>query len=267
MPPRIVTARSMGLQFRVAQLSRMGPETSVVGHYSGDTNASGARAKDWVAGVRKAKAFHRDHQVNRGWAGIGYHYLIPDDGSIICCRSTFHTGAHVLRNNRGRIGVNMPATVGHRPTRRQAQAFHWLLHNAHTAAMPREHRTDRDLSRVPRFGHKDLMNTSCPGLFHGMYLRGGEPWVELPLDAPADDEGFFELSSEDELVLAEISAGKLPDLAADSVFFGPDDEEVEALAEGSDRLELPEADDEFEEDLTDLVAEVDAELDEALTPR
>ena len=268
MPPRIVTARSMGLVFKANQLSRMGPETSIVGHYSGDDNPAGARAPNWQAGVKKAKAYHRDHQVNRGWAGIGYHYLIPDDGSVICCRSTFHNGAHVLSNNKGRIGVNMPGTVGHRPTKKQAQAFNWLLHNAHTEAMPRAHRTDNDLSKLPRFGHKDLMNTSCPGLFYGMYKQGGEPWVEPPpagvgprgeAPAPGEDEPF-ELTREDEEVLAAINEGKVPDLAADAVFVGPDEDEL-AAAGAEERLEPPAADEAFDEDLTELVAQVDAELD------
>jgi hypothetical protein len=245
----------------------MGPEESVVGHYSGDASASGARASDWVAGVRKAKAYHHDHQVIRGWAGIGYHYLIPDDGSIICCRSTFHTGAHVEGQNDARIGVNMPGTVGHRPTRKQARAFNWLLHNAHTAAMPRVHRTDRDLSRLPRFGHKDLGNTSCPGLFHGMYKRGGEPWVEPSSGLPeADDVSserdglFFPLAPEDEQVLAEIDAGNVPDLDAEQAAFGPDAEELEGRNESDERLELPEADEDADEDLSELIAEIDLTL-------
>lgn len=280
MPPRIVTARSMGLKFKTNQLAAMGPEKSVVGHYS-----AGARAKNRVEGIARAKSFHNGH-LAKGWAGIGYHYVIPDDGAIICCRSTFHTGAHVLNNNRGRIGVNMPGTTGDRPTKRQARAFSWLLHNAHTDALPRAHRTDRDLSRVPVRTHKDLMATSCPGLFRGMYRRGGDPWIEpasgdvdpgliLPdpllepepigpaADAPDElfdpttvDDGFADLEPEDEELLEMLNSGK--DLApvADGTF-GPDDAELEG-ADGDDVLELPEADPEFDEDLSQVLAEIDA---------
>ena len=167
----------------------------------------------------------------------------------------------MLKNNAGRIGVNMPgtltATIKDKPTLRQARAFNWLLHNAHTDAMPRAHRTDNNLSQVPRFGHKDLMATDCPGLFRGIYLKGGEPWVEPSGDEPVD-EGFAELTPEDEQVLAEVDRGKVPDHEADAQAFGPDDDEREAPADLGD-LELPEADDEFDEDLSDMLAEIERE--------
>jgi hypothetical protein len=267
MPPRIVTARSMGLQFRTSQLAPMGPETSVVGHYSG-----GARAKNRMEGIARAKQFHTMHQQptsvpgGLGAAGIGYHYLIPDDGSIICCRSTFHKGAHVLNQNANRIGVNMPGTltasIRDKPTRRQARAFNWLLHNAHTDAMPRMHRTDNDLSRVDLFGHNDLGSTSCPGLFKGMYLRGGDPWVEPSgnIDEQPDD-GLVDLTREDEEMLDAVARGDAPgaeeDAAAAGV--GPDDDEREARADTDDDLELLEVDDEFDEDLADVLEEIESE--------
>lgn len=255
MPPRIVTARSIGLKFVAGKLATMGPERSVVGHYSG-----GPRAKNMAEGIARATSIHHDHQVNRGWAGIGYHYLISDDGAIICCRSTFHTGAHVLRNNSGRIGVNMPgtltATVKDRPTRRQARTFNWLLHNAHTDAMPRVHRTDVNLSTLPRFGHDDFMATRCPGLFKGMYKAGGEPWVE-PFGEQLDD-GLTDLTPEDEEVLAEVDRGNVPGHGADEEAVGPDDEEKDAPG-APDAAELPEPDEEFDEDLGEVLAEIETE--------
>jgi hypothetical protein len=253
MPPRIITARSIGLEFRTNQLGAMGPETSVVGHYSATP-----RAETTKAGIAAAKSFHRAH-LNNGWAGIGYHYVIPDTGAIICCRSTFHTGAHVLNKNSGRIGVNMPGTLGDRPTRRQARAFNWLLHNAHTDAMPRRHRTDNNLSNVGLTVHNNLMPTSCPGLFKRMYLRGGEPWVEPSGDtAEAIDDGLVDLAPEDEELAAEIDAGKRPDPDTDAAAVGPDEKELSAPVD--EDLELPEVDPDFDEDLTELLEEI--EIDE-----
>lgn len=254
MPPRIVTARSMGLQFITSRLSAMGPENSTVGHYS-----AGARAKNREEGIARAIAFHADHKVRLGAAGIGYHYLIPDDGTIICCRSTFHNGAHVLKNNSGRIGVNMPGTftetVQDRPTRRQARAFNWLLHNAHTEAMPRAHRTDRDLSTLPIVTHKDLMETACPGLFRGMYRKGGLPWVEPTGDSTEpEDDGVVDLEPDDEELLAELEAGRVT-APSDPAAIGPDADEAEAAG---DEEALPDADDEFDEDLSDVLAEIGA---------
>ena len=264
MPPRIVTARSINLQFRPNKLARMGPEHGTVGHYSGVPG----RARNLAEGIAKARSFHESH-LGRGWAGIGYHYLIADDGSIVCCRSTFHKGAHVDGKNDSLIGVNMPGTlqgppkpvIRDQPTRAQARTFNWLLRHAHTEAMPRVHRTDRDLSRLPIQGHKDLNNTSCPGLFHAMYLMGGEPWVEPTGDTELP-EGFVDLTPREEAVLEDLEAGKTPDHDEDAKHIGPDEEERESASEAEDRLELPEEDEEFDEDLTDLLDEIEVEAEE-----
>ena len=284
MPPRIITARSIKLEFK-SNMRPMGPENSTVGHYS-----AGSRAKNFREGIIKARAFHRQHQLpvsqgGLGAAGIGYHFLIPDDGSIICGRSTFFNGAHVLNNNAGRIGVNMPGTlllesdpgidadevVKDRPTRRQAMAFHWLLHNAHTDAMPRRHRTDRNLSNLPIFVHKAITlnpetlapepgRTRCPGLFTKMYKRGGIPWVEPSGDTDPEIDVFIDLDPEDEEFLVDVAEGRVPGIEADLAETGPDEEERRLGEANVDEVpELPEADDEFDEDLSELLEEIEAE--------
>ena len=239
--PRIITARSIGLEFR-SNRSTMGPEKEVTGHYSGTP-----RAADWRAGIQAVLSFHRDH-LGRGWAGIGYHFVIPDDGAIICCRPVLYTGAHVLAQNDGRVGVNMPGTTGDRPTRRQARAFNWLLHNAHTDAMPKPHRTDNDLSNLPIFGHREVagQSTACPGLFLRMFKRGGEPWREEGfLPEAADEQEFADVAEEDDV--AE------PEPEADAKSTGPDEEEGRAEVGPDEKGELPEADARFDEDLTTVV--------------
>ena len=238
--PRIITARSIGLEFR-SNRTIMGPEREVTGHYSATP-----RARNWRTGVQAALSFHRDH-LGRGWAGIGYHFVIPDDGAIICCRPVTNTGAHVLAQNDGRVGVNMPGTTGDRPTRRQARAFNWLLANAHTDAMPSPHRTDNDLSRLPIFGHREVpgQDTACPGLFLAMFKRGGDPWREETALREAEEE-FVELGEEDQDV-AE------PEPEADAKSTGPDEDEARAEADPDETGELPEADDRFDEDLTTVL--------------
>lgn len=282
MPPKIVTARSMGLNFHQNQLTPLGPEKIVAGHYSATPTA-----KDWQEGVKAVRSFHRSHKA-RGWAGIGYHYVIPNDGAILCGRSTLHKGAHVLNHNSGAIGVNMPGTTGDTPTKRQARSFNWLLHNAHTSAMPRAHRTDVNLSTLPRKGHKEFpgQSTSCPGAYLGMYRRGGDPWIEpasdelpagivLPdvdnvivvdvggerrlfVDANLVDDGFAELEPDDEEFLAFMAAAT--DLAPvpEDPFTQADDDELES-ADDDEEPTLLAADPEFDEDLSDLIAEIAAE--------
>jgi hypothetical protein len=242
--PRIITARSIGLRFR-SNHSTMGPEREVTGHYSATP-----RARDWRAGIQAALSFHR-HHLAQGWAGIGYHFVIPDDGAIICCRPVGWVGAHVLAQNDERVGINMPATTGDRPTRRQARALNWLLHNAHTGALPRAHRTDNDLSRLPILGHREVPGqaTACPGLFLGMYKRRGLPWRdEVPQEEPGTD--FLDPTEEDE-ELPEPS----PD--ADEAQTGPDEEEATAEVDPDEAGELPEADEAFDEDLSNAMAELE----------
>lgn len=166
-PPRIITARSLGLAF-ANLFGELGPEFFVTGHYS-----AGPRAKNATEGVARAKSFHADHKT-RGWGGIGYHYLIPDDGTLICCRPTRLKGAHTALHNSNNVGVNMPGTTGDLPTAAQRDTYRWLLDNAHTNAMPAAHRTDRNLRSAVRRGHRQWPDnaTACPGEFLHMYVKG-----------------------------------------------------------------------------------------------
>ena len=45
--------------------------------------------------------WHKD----RGWKGIGYHYVVALDGTIEYGRSIYETGAHVKNHNEGSIGI------------------------------------------------------------------------------------------------------------------------------------------------------------------
>jgi hypothetical protein len=250
MGPRIITARSIELKF-FPNHSDIGAIDSVVGHYSATP-----RARDWQAGIRAARSFHHDHQhkprsEGGPWCGIGYHYLIPDDGVIICCRPVAWSGAHVLRQNAGRVGVNMPGTTGDRPTLMQARAFSWLLHHAHTERMPQVHRTSRSLVGLRIFGHKEVpgQSTDCPGLFLNMYHRGGAQWSDEGI-APSLDldvlDGEVPASDADEALTAEAAD-------EDAKHTGPDAAEADADVDADEEGELPEADDEFDEDLSHVV--------------
>ena len=167
--PRIVTARSIGLAF-ANLFGALGAELHVTGHYS-----AGPRALDADQGIERAREFHALHR-GKGWGGIGYHYLIPDDGTLICTRPTNLKGAHTGAHNSTNVGVNMPGTTGDRPTDAQAATYAWLLANAHTDQMPKAHRTDRDLRRASRHGHNQWSghrSNGCPGKFLDLFVEGG----------------------------------------------------------------------------------------------
>lgn len=51
-----------------------------------------------------AETIHRWH-LDRGWSGVGYHYVILEDGQLEMGRPEYWKGAHVRRFNKGSIGI------------------------------------------------------------------------------------------------------------------------------------------------------------------
>jgi len=57
----------------------------------------------------RAEDVHRWH-LEKGWSGIGYHYLICIDGEIENGRPEFWQGAHTHKHNKGSVGVCLVGT-------------------------------------------------------------------------------------------------------------------------------------------------------------
>ena len=169
--PRVISASTLDLHFVDVGFGYLGTEIAVTGHHSAtppDRNLSEA-----IGYVRR---FHREHKA-KGWGGLGYHYVIARDGTILCGRPTVMKGAHVGGHNTGNVGVMMIGTVGTRPTKRQQASFRWLLRNAHTAKMPRAHRTDRSLERARCRGHNDWPThgtNQCPADHTPLFTSRGK---------------------------------------------------------------------------------------------
>ena len=66
-----------------------------------------ATPPSWMMGHDvKAKRDEIDRwHKDRGWKGIGYHYVIDRDGSIATGRHLNTTGAHVAGHNTGSVGI------------------------------------------------------------------------------------------------------------------------------------------------------------------
>lgn len=158
--PRIITAKQAKL-YPKGVFGSLGSERKATPHY-----AASPRARNLAEGIKLALGFDRFHR-GKGWGGLSYHYCIPDTGEIICGRSTRHKGAHVANTNAGNIGINFFCTTGDRPTEAQKKSAQWLIANAHTSAMPKLHRTDRDLRKTDIRQHRDWpsQSTSCAGEF------------------------------------------------------------------------------------------------------
>ncbi len=158
--PRIITAKQAGI-WQSSVFGSLGPEIKATTHY-----AASPRARNLKEGIRLALQFAAFHR-GKGWGTISYAYLIPDTGEIICGRSTSHKAAHVANMNAGNIGINFFCTTGDRPTEAQKKSAQWLIANAHTSAMPKLHRTDRDLRKADIRAHNAWpgQSTGCPGYF------------------------------------------------------------------------------------------------------
>lgn len=63
------------------------------------------RPKDTSA--MRVEAIRRMHMDERGWADIGYHWLIDRDGTVLPGRKENTIGAHVAGHNTGTLGISL----------------------------------------------------------------------------------------------------------------------------------------------------------------
>jgi len=106
--------------------------------------------------ARHLRSIQRNHFA-RGWAGIGYHYVIDSDGRIWEGRSIEYQGAHAGNHelNRGNIGIALTGDFNQqRLPFAQREALGQLL-----AVLAGRYRIPEE--RI--YGHGTVRNTECPG--------------------------------------------------------------------------------------------------------
>ena len=113
----------------------------------------GMDAKTDAELVRAVQVFH---QETRGWADIGYHYLIGRDGKVYEGRPLHAQGAHAGGgNNVENLGVSLIGEfVDALPEPRQLEALRVFLE---------VQRAKHDVPMVEVHGHRDFKPTECPG--------------------------------------------------------------------------------------------------------
>ncbi|HUX00828.1 MAG TPA: N-acetylmuramoyl-L-alanine amidase [Phycisphaerae bacterium] len=100
--------------------------------------------------AERVRSISADHRA-RGWDGIGYHFLIAEDGTVFPGRLLDRQGAHVKGENEGNLGIAFIGTYTDRAPPEAALA------------------AVRRLLATWGFGpdavyfHKDLAATECPG--------------------------------------------------------------------------------------------------------
>lgn len=119
--------------------------------------------------ARRIESIRRSH-VQRGWADIGYHYVVDPTGRVWEARSTGLQGAHVEDNNEHNLGVMVMGNFNvHAPTSAATAALDRFV-----ASQMQRYRVS--LSRV--YTHQEIKSTACPGTRLQRYMvatrgRGG----------------------------------------------------------------------------------------------
>ena len=94
---------------------------------------------------------------NRGWSGIGYHYVIYLDGSIHKGRDIEKVGAHCTNHNKNSIGVcyigGCDKDMNPKDTRTQEQKDALI----EILTLLKKRYPDAKI-----YGHRDFANKACP---------------------------------------------------------------------------------------------------------
>lgn len=108
-----------------------------------------------------AETIHQWH-LERGWSGIGYHYLIRYGGNAERGRPENTVGAHAGPGaNSDSIGICLAGNLSvHEPTEAQMNTLVWLIMDIR-----------KRLGQLQIIGHKEVYNTECPGK--------NFPWIKL----------------------------------------------------------------------------------------
>jgi len=94
--------------------------------------------------------------LKRGWAGIGYHYVIEKDGTIQQTNELTTISYHVKGYNTKSIGISMSGNFQkHKPTNAQVKSLVALIKKIKKEVNP----------KLLVKGHRELNKSLCPGKF------------------------------------------------------------------------------------------------------
>lgn len=160
LPPLQVIPRSSWkakslIKSRVTPMSKI---FRVTLHHSGETDGVYASSR-WATG-REILRIQRYHQGNKGWADIGYHYIVDREGRVWQGRPVSYQGAHAKGNaNRGNVGIVILGNYSQRKqslTRRQRESLKLLVLKLGRIF---------SISQNHLYTHSEILpgHTTCPG--------------------------------------------------------------------------------------------------------
>lgn len=150
LPRELWGARSVG-----GNIYRMSKIDKITVHHTAGPSFWGITGADAAAEIRNIQRFH---QKQRGWADIGYHYIVDRAGNVWQGRKLMYQGAHARGDlNRGNIGIALLGNFcNQRPTAAQYRSLAILIEKIceHFGFGP---------ERVFTHGELAEGKTSCPG--------------------------------------------------------------------------------------------------------
>jgi len=154
-------------------MTTQGRATHIVMHYS-------ATYPDQDIGAAEIDKWHRE----RGFARIGYHWVIRRNGTIEAGRPENVTGAHVRGMNTGKIGVCVVGGLD------RAKGANVGVDNRTPAQIAAQIKLTREiLARHPGakvVGHRDLVATQCPAYDAGEWWASVQAVEAKPAPAQLD---------------------------------------------------------------------------------
>ncbi|MFO7961505.1 MAG: N-acetylmuramoyl-L-alanine amidase [Nitriliruptoraceae bacterium] len=180
---------SLGSDTRIAKDVDMG----IVHHtaHSGSSSVANSYTREEAPGL--VRAMHRYHTRSLGWADIGYNVLVDRFGTVYEGRKGGFTngviGAHAAGWNTGSFGVSVignfvevQASAAAIEALTEVIAIKSAIHGIDPNGW-----TDQVGSGAWRptiIGHKDVGQTSCPGLIHGLLPQIRDNAQELAVRFP-----------------------------------------------------------------------------------
>ncbi|KAA3607940.1 MAG: N-acetylmuramoyl-L-alanine amidase [Planctomycetota bacterium] len=119
------------------------------------------------ATLAEVRRIQKTHQNERGWADIGYHFLIDRAGRVVEGRPLSYQGSHAFRdNNRGNIGICLLGNFVSHPQDgaryAQAQSPSAAQYRA-LENLTQQLRRHFGISRKEIHYHAEFRSTECPG--------------------------------------------------------------------------------------------------------
>jgi hypothetical protein len=153
-----------GQAIDTSNVEPMEPIYRITVHHSGDADDATGDPKN------ELRLFERAHK-GKGWACIGYHFIIARDGTVYEGRPLKYQGAHATGdNNKGNVGVCLMGNFDNRPVPKAQMA-------SLVATLARL-RKQYGIPRSEVEGHSHYKLTDCPGKylrqFVTQYQRGDD---------------------------------------------------------------------------------------------